>query len=47
MGCIYTGRGEIDSDKRRWAEFDVYHFQCRAGENDSGQSGRDSNRTFL
>jgi len=50
MGYIQTGRGEIGYDKWRWAELDVYRVQCRAGENDpnydSGQFGRDSNRTF-
>jgi len=51
MEYIQTGRGEIGSDKWRCAELGVYRAQCRAGENDpnydSGQSGRDSNRTFL
>jgi hypothetical protein len=53
MGYIQTGRGEIGSDKCRWAELDVRRVHFQAGENDpnysydSGQSGRDSNRTFL
>ena len=51
MGYIQTGYGETGSDKWRWAEVDVYRVQFRAGENDpkydSGQSGRDSNRTYL
>jgi hypothetical protein len=50
-GYIQTGRGEIGSDKWRWAELDVYHVQFRDGENnpnyDIGHSGRDSNRTFF
>lgn len=50
MGYIQTGRGETDSDKKRWAELDVYRVQLGAGENDpnydSRQSGRDSNRTY-
>jgi hypothetical protein len=51
MGYSQTYRGEIGSDKWRCAELDVYRAQCRAEENgpnyDSGQSGRDSKRTFL